>query len=714
MSASILVTLMGANSVAMVGASDDPLKLTGRPIAYMLKHGFKGKIFPVNPTRSTVQGLQCHTSLSSIGEKVDLALVATAASSVEAVIEEGIGAGIRNFIVFSSGFAELDDEGYQRQIRLRRIAIEQNVAILGPNCLGVVNSRTGLVASFNTAMERNILLPGAFGFVTQSGALGSYWLDAAIRSGIGFSHWITTGNECNIDAAKALEFLVEDKDTEIIGLYLEDVRDVNALRRGLMNAAGAGKPVLVIKSGSSATGAAAAASHTGALAGNDQLYEACFAQCGAIRVRSISEMLDVARLHTWNCVPTSSRLGAMTVSGGAGVMIADAAEKEGLTVDAFESATSERLAAVLPSFAKPNNPVDLTAAIINDPELLGLTLTALCADKSLGMRVLFIGLLQSIAGQVADSLLAERERSGKSVVVIWFGADRAVVDRLEAAQIPVFTDIPQAVRALGLAWKGQVLRKEVVAPTQLVPLRQTFDQLEISEAKAKRMLDQWDGIRVPHGLVIDRNDLISQLIQKLKPPLVAKLQSPQMKHKSEYGGVVLRIGTHAHAAEVATELAANAARQGLSIEGVLIEEMVPFDFELVLGMKHDAAFGPVMVLGRGGITVEADPDISILLMPVTHHRVRKALLGLRYSVILKGYRGGPSIDLDSCVNSICRLAEQFLAQSDLLELEINPLALRNGDCWALDVIATLESGRSLFAGFDKRTVNVEKTVGKNE
>ena len=398
---------MNARSVAMVGASNDPSRLTGRPVAYMLKLGFQGKIFPVNPSRDTVQGLPCHPSLRAIGEPVDLALVATPAASVESSILEGIEAGIRSFIVFSSGFAELDQEGRERQMRLARIAKEHGVGILGPNCLGVVNSRTGLVASFNTAMENNPLLAGNFGFVSQSGALGSYWLDAAVRSGIGFSHWITTGNECDIDAGEALEFLAGDADTLIIGMYAEDVRDVNALRRGLLMAAAAGKPVLVIKSGSSATGAAAAASHTGALAGDDRLYDACFAQCGAVRVQSISEMLDAARLFAWDSVPRSHRLGAMTVSGGAGVMIADAAEKEGLVLEAFEPAIRDRLAAVLPSFAKPNNPIDLTAAVITDRRLLAQTLAALCADGSLGMRVLFIGLLQSIAEQVTDAILAE-------------------------------------------------------------------------------------------------------------------------------------------------------------------------------------------------------------------------------------------------------------------------------------------------------------------
>jgi acetate---CoA ligase (ADP-forming) len=675
-----------------VGASDDPSRLTGRPIAYMQRLGFDGTILPVNPGRTMVQGLKCFESLSSIPQKVDLALIATPAAKVEAAVLEGIAAGIRSFVVFSSGFAEFDEEGAERQRRLAAIATEHGAGILGPNCLGVVNSSTGLVASFNTAMEINPLRAGSFGFVSQSGALGSYWLDAAIRSGIGFSHWITTGNECDVEVGAAIEFLAGDADTRIIGLYAEHVRDVNALRRGLLHAAAAGKPVLVIKSGSSPMGAAAAASHTGALAGDDGLYDACFAQCGALRVQSITEMLDVAQLYAWEAVPQSNRLGVMTVSGGAGVMIADAAEKAGLVIPSFQPATQDQLAKVLPGFAKPNNPIDLTAAVITDRELLAHTLAALCSDSTLGLRVLFIGLLQSIAPQVTEAILAERAASGKPVVVVWFGADPAVVAKLESARIPVFTDIPQAVRAIALAWKAQVLRARAErSSTQFAPLRHPRPRVDISEAAAKRMIGEWDGIRVPSGVLIAGKAADEGCLQHLEPPLVAKLQSAQLKHKSEHGGVVLKIASRVHAAEVAEALTAKAHREGLPIDGVLVEQMVPFDFELVCGLRHDPAFGPVLVLGRGGVGVEADPDIVSLLLPITQEDVREALLGLRFATLLKGYRGGPAIDFGRCAHAIVRLSEQFLAQPRLLELEINPLAVRGGECWALDALATLES-----------------------
>ncbi len=402
-------------------------------------------------------------------------------------------------------------------------------------------------------------------------------------------------------------------------------------------------------------------------------------------------MMDAAGLHAWGCVPESHRLGVMTVSGGAGVLIADAAEKEGLALEPFEPATRERLTGVLPAFAKPNNPIDLTAAVITDRDLLAGTLAALCADATLGVRVLFIGLLQSIAQQVVQAILAEREVSGKPVIVVWFGAGRAVMEQLEAARIPVFPDVPQAVRAIGLAWKARHRPRSGLGAAVPAALRRPVERLEISEAQAKRMLASWDIVRVPEGVLVADVAQGREAVGRLEPPLAAKLQSPRLKHKSEHGAVVLRIASHEQALEVASELTALGRAMGLPAEGVLVERMVPFDFELVVGMRHDPQFGPVMVLGRGGVSVEADPDVATLLMPVTQAQLQDALQGLRHAKLLKGFRGGPAIDFDACARSICQLATRFLAQPDLLELEINPLAVRGGQCWALDAVATLET-----------------------
>ncbi|ETH22212.1 CoA-binding domain protein [Bordetella pertussis CHLA-15] len=251
--------VLEARSVAIVGASADPGKIAGRPLAYMLSRGFVGKLFPVNPTRAQVQGVKSYPSLAAIGEPVDLAIVGTPAALVEGVIREGIAAGVRAFVVFSSGFSETGEAGAALQRRLGELARAHDVAILGPNCLGVANSATGLIASFTTALEETPIRQGGFALVSQSGALGAYWMNICLRSGLGFSKWITTGNECDMDAAAAIAYLAGDADTRVIGLYVEDIRDTVAFRRALRAAAEAGKPVIAIKAGRSQAGAAAAA-----------------------------------------------------------------------------------------------------------------------------------------------------------------------------------------------------------------------------------------------------------------------------------------------------------------------------------------------------------------------------------------------------------------------------------------------------------------------
>ncbi len=688
--------IMRATSVAIVGASNDPSKVTGRPLAYMRKLGFAGKLFPVNPSRTEVQGLPSAKSLREIGEPVDLALIATPANTVESVLLEGVAAGIRNYVVFSSGFAEMDEEGRRLQQRLTDIAREHDLAIVGPNCLGVANSATGLMASFNTAMESCEVVRGSFAFVSQSGALGSYWLDMVLRSGIGFSHWITTGNECDVDVGSALEFLAQDPDTRVIGMYIEDIRDGAALRRGLLMAAQARKPVLIIKSGSSAAGAAAAASHTGALAGDDALFNACFDQYGAVRVESITAMIEAARLYAWKSVPLSRKLGIMSVSGGLGVLIADAAEKAGLEVEPYAPETQAALVPLLPGFSKPQNPLDLTAVVVQQASLLVGTLEALSKDPSVGALVLAIGLLPGIAKPVVEALVAQRSSSRIPIVVVWMGATRDVVEKLEEAKVPVFTDFPQAIAAIGAVCRLEARRARAVdafspgAP----PLALSQACEDLSEASAKDILRHWPGVSVPEGVLVKPGEAVAARIAHLQTPLVAKIQAASMKHKSEHGGVVLKLQTHAAAAEACKELFAMAQAAGIAAEGVLVERMMPFDFELLVGLRRDAVFGPVLVIGRGGVEVELNPDIATLILPVTPHEVQAALERLNYAKLLRGYRGGPSVDIQACARQIHDLASKFAADESLRELEINPYALGQQGAWILDALMTVTTKES--------------------
>lgn len=685
-----LDALLNARSVAVIGASADAAKISGRPISYMLARGYGGAIYPVNPARSEVQGLLCYPSIAAIGKPVDMAIIGTAAEHVEGAIREGIAAGVKGFVVFSSGFAELDDAGRQLQSRLTQLSQEHDVAILGPNCLGVANSRTGLLATFTTALESHALRHGAFSFVSQSGALGAYWMDIVLRAGIGFSQWITTGNECDVDAAEAIHHLVDDPHTQVIGLYIEDIRRTAAFRAALERAARSGKPVIAIKAGSSQAGAAAAASHTGALAGDDALYDACLRQHGALRVRSLTEMMDLARLLLHKAVPAGPRLAVMSVSGGAGVLIADACEPLNLELPPLRPDMVQALAPALPSFVHPNNPLDITGNVLQDTQMISRVMGILASDRDTHGIVLFIGMMHSIADAFVEALSHARSNTPIPIIVIWVGAMESSIQALEKVGIPVFLDIPQAMQALAqgicLA-RSQSKIRQIREGEPFVfsspPAEKGQSLAMLSEWESKRLLATQMHVQIPKGWLLQQDEATPE---ELPYPLVAKLQSDQLLHKSDSGGVVLGI-RNAHELQAARDkLQAIGTQLNIPIQGILVEPMLPFDHELLLGLRQDARFGPVLTLARGGVEAELDPDVVNLLLPASAADVEQMLRKLRCFKLLQGYRNKPGVDITNLAHNIASLSDWFQNQS-LRELEINPLAIKGNATWALDALA---------------------------
>lgn len=683
-----LEALLNARSVAVVGASADPTKISGRPIAYMLARGYTGAIYPVNPGRQEVQGLPCFPSIAAIGKPVDLAIIGTAAAHVETAVREGVAAGVKAFVVFSSGFAELNEEGRAQQQRLTSLAKEHGVAIVGPNCLGVANSRTGLIATFTTALESHAVKQGGFSFVSQSGALGAYWMDIVLCSGIGFSQWITSGNECDVDAAEAIDFLVTDPDTRVIGIYIEDIRRTEAFRQALERAARAGKPVIAIKAGSSSAGAAAAASHTGALAGDDALYEACLKQYGALRVRSLTEMMDAARLLLAKASPLGSKLAVMTVSGGAGVLIADACEPLGLQLPALKPDVAEALVPVLPSFVHPSNPLDITGNVLQDTPMIARAMQALATDKDVHGIVLFIGMMHSIADAFVQALSQARSQVHCPIIVIWVGAMESSILALEGAGIPVFLDIPQATQAMSRClWLTQQQARIAQRTPFATPHNQNASPNNLptlSEWDGKQLLAAQAGVDLPQGWLLQEGEALPAALQY---PLVAKLQSAQLLHKSDAGGVILKIQNAEELLRATHKLFTLGRELKLSVQGVLIEQMLPFDHELLLGLRRDARFGPVLTLARGGVEAELDPDVVNILLPATPQEITQTLQQLRCYRLLQGFRSKPGADIPQLVQRVSQLCEWFLSQS-LREAEINPLAIRGSQVWALDALIT--------------------------
>lgn len=679
--------LFEARSVAVVGASEDPRRIGGRPIAYMQAMGYAGTLYPVNPNRAQVQGLTAYPGLASLPGPVDLVVIATPAEAVEPTLAEAARIGAQGAVVFSSGFSEAGAEGAARQRRLADIADKAGMALLGPNCLGLFDAGSGVAASFTTALEGSAVAPGALACVSQSGAMAAYWLDMVRSAGLGVSRWITTGNEAGIDIAAALEFLAADSRTRAVCLYVEDIKDGPRFRAAALAARAAGKAVIAIKAGRSAAGVQAAASHTGAVAGEPAVYDAFLRQFGVILTHSLTEMVQVAALCLNGQVPNGDRLGIMSVSGGAGVMLADEAATAGFALPPLAAGTATALAAVLPGFATAQNPIDLTGSVIQTPALFARALAVAAAAPEIDALVLFIGLMHSIADPLAAGMEALPPEIARRVVVIWMGIPPATLSRLTTAGFTVFPDIPEAIGCLAAA--RAPLRSPLAGrPALSATPAPASPPEQIGEHPAKALVARLGGLALPPGLLIPPG---GTLPDSLPPgPWAAKLQSPEMAHKTEHGALRLGLADRPALAAAVSDLAALADRLNLPSEGVLVETMTPGVAELLLGLRRDPRFGPYLVVGRGGTAVELEPDTAIAFLPVTAAEIRALIDTLRCAPLLHGFRGRPAADLDAAATAIATLADSFATHPEIAEIEVNPLALQpDGAPVALDALAWL-------------------------
>jgi len=442
-----ITALLNPNSVAVVGASADPRKIGGRPIDYMRRLGFPGRIVGVNPARREVQGIDCVPDIADAGP-IDLAILATPQEGAEASVLACLKAGVRALVLFTAGYAEVNADGRRAQQRLGDAARVAGAALLGPNCLGALNVPGRMPATFATTLETLVPKPGGFSYVGQSGALGAYWLEMADAAGLGIAKWMTTGNEAQVTSADAIAYLARDVQTRIIGAYIEDVKAPDAFAAAAQVARDAGKTIIAIKAGRSAAGARAAATHTAARAGEYRFHADFLDECGVIRVTSLTEMIDVARLA--DVAPRAygaGRIGMVTVSGGAGVLVCDEAADQGLAMAELSPQDCAALRDFLPFYAAATNPIDVTGAVVSDRSLLPRAIAILGEATACDVLLLFYGGMASIA----EDLVAAVDGAvayGKPVVVIWMASPAAALSAIMARGVPVFTDIPPAIAAI--------------------------------------------------------------------------------------------------------------------------------------------------------------------------------------------------------------------------------------------------------------------------
>ncbi len=686
-----LTPLLRPRSVAVLGASADRLRIGGRPIAYMLERGFRGAILPVNPNRDEIQGLRCYANLAALPEAPDVAIVAVAAERAVAAVEELSAAGARGAIVLTAGFAETGAEGATTQARMREAARASGMRLLGPNCLGLFNAPIGFFPIFSSSFEGGWPLPGRIGIASQSGAFATHLFVVARDRGIGTPVCITTGNEADVTIADAIGWMAQDEGIDVIAVYAEGFRDGDVLRAALDAARAARKPVVLMKVGRSALGQAAASSHTAAIAADDRVTQAVLGEYGVARARSTEELLDIAQLATRRIYPAINTLGVLTVSGGGGVLVADAAEANGIAMPPMPPAAQARLRALIP-FAAPANPVDCTAQVFNDFAMVGTFLEETVAGGYTTLLIFFsqVGAAPSIAPRLREHLAALRARHPEVLMVLSILAPAALVADYEALGYTVFADPTRAVVAIGAIGRigAAFSAGAAAAPPALAPV--PLPVASPTEPMAKRLLSR-------AGIAVGAEEVCATVAQseaaarRIGLPVVMKIVSPDIAHKSDIGGVVIGVASLDDVARAHTLLLERAASRApqARIEGVLVARQYA-GHELIMGITRDPVFGLIALVGAGGVFAEIMDDVALHSCPFGADVAATMLRSLRCFALLDGARGRAKTDIASLATMLARLSAFAAAAGPrLVAVDLNPVIASAQGAAAVDAVILL-------------------------
>lgn len=674
-----------ARGIAVIGASADATKIGGRPVHLLRRHGYAGAIYPINPKGGEIQGLPAYARLADTPEAPELALIAVPAAHAVQAVEDCAARGVRAVVVLSSGFAEAGEEGAAWQAAMRATALRHGMRLLGPNCLGTVGVAERAIASFSVALEDYYPQPGAIGIVSQSGNIGSYTLQLLVQRGVGISRMVTTGNEAEVDLADGIAALARDPATRVILCCMETCRDGERLTQALAIAREHQTPVVVLKIGATEQGQAAAASHTGALAGSDAVIDAVLRRHGALRVRSHEDLVEIGQALSQllpHSLPRKPAVTLVAASGGFGIMMADAMSNAGLALPALAPATRERIHQVLPG-ASTNNPVDASAQISSRPDILFEVLSALQEDPGEATTVLFLslGLYSSRLRDIYLQALAQLRAAypQRPLIIISRGPADAVV-QIQALGIPVFSSIDAAARGIeALVRQAGLLTAEAppAAGARRPAARLPAAAFRNEHAAKQVLIDA--GFEVPlERSVRDADDAV-QAADALGYPVVLKILSEDIAHKTEAGGVALNLAdaeaVRAASARIFASVAAHAP--DARIDGLLVAPMLRGGTELIAGISRDPVFGPVVMVGMGGIYAEVLRDVAVQPAPVSQAQALAMIRSLRLFPLLDGARGQARADIDAAARAVARLSEFACTHRDQVgEIDLNPILVR--------------------------------------
>jgi acetyltransferase len=683
-------------TIALIGATEKEGAI-GRTIMENLLRSKDRRIFPVNPQTSKVLDMKSYPSIADAPDHVELAIVATPARSVPVVLEECGKAGVDGAVIISAGFKEIGEEGIQLENKIDQIRKKYGMRIMGPNCLGFVRPVLGLNASF----LRGNPPPGNIAFISQSGALGSAILDWAVSAEIGFSMFASLGSMIDVDFGDMIDFLGDDKDTKSILIYMEGVGNA----RKFMSAARSfarRKPIIILKPGRFEQSARAVHSHTGAMAGDDAVYEAAFRRAGVVRVGEIAELFDAAKVLDSKKLPAGSRLAIVTSAGGPGVMATDALISLGGELAQLSEKSMEQLNSFLPSYWSKANPVDLLGDATVEKFAKAITI---CLNDPMvdGVLIIYVPMDSAPSTKLAQAVADIAKTATKPVIATWMGAKDVEEGRLIFVKnsIPTYNTPEVAIRTYMNMCKykrhlDQLYETPEELPVHKAPLKDHLKELIkmvrkggrtlLNEAESKEFLATYS---IPVTMAQIAQDPVAavSIAEKIGYPIVIKIASPDISHKSDVGGVIMGIDSSAALKEAYEKLMQRVKKLApkASILGVVVEKMVKdVDYELILGVKKDRDFGSVILFGMGGTAAEFIKDFSVGLAPLNRTLSRILIQDTKVYKMLQGFRGKPAADFEGLEEILVNLSNLIVDFPEIAEIDINPLAISNGKASALD------------------------------
>jgi acetate---CoA ligase (ADP-forming) len=672
--------LFNPRSIAVIGASQDLESISGQPIKHLKAKGFQGHVYPVNPRYDEVAGLRCYADILSVPETPDVAIVAIGVKRVIETMHQISEKGVPFAVVLTSGFAETGSEGKEIQLKLAEIALVHGIHVIGPNCQGYMNITDGIQVGFGTPYGLTYR-KGGLSVTSQSGAFGNSVVMLADSEGVGFRYYVSTGNEAVTTSLDLFEYFLKDEGTRAIAGYVEGFKDAGRLVELGRRALRVGKPIIVWKVGTSEAGAKAAASHTANLGGSMALYRAAFRQSGIIQVSDVGDLADCAKALVPGRLPKGNRIVVVTISGGAGIAMADRCADEGLELTPLDARTVDALRRVLPSYAAVANPLDVTGSLLNDPGMLRQVPNI----DMIGMAL--AGASGTLATEFAREVVRVSDELRVPVLVAWNALEQlageayAILDR---AAIPRYQSPVRCARAAGALWQYASARQrqkardgEQVLAIERPDVRSALSgrKTDLTEFEAKGVLAHY-GIPITNEKLAMDGEAAARIATDIGFPVAMKIQSSDIPHKTEAGGVRIGIQSAEAARSAFAEILTNAAKHApnAKVDGVLVQEMVVGATEVILGVNNTPLFGPAIMFGLGGIFAEILRDVTFRLAPITRTEAHEMIREVRAFKVLEGARGRPKSDLTALADVLVRLSALAVdLKREMAELDINPL-----------------------------------------